>query len=152
MTDIKKIKRAALVIFCVMSVSLLLHLAEIIFTTVLFATRDTLCTPISIILMFLSLLVVLFWLINSWAFLHSIKKNETPFTLKNVRRLKVIALALILFNISNIAGVLFSQNWEQILGPIIHNIFTLLAGLVIYSVALVFQYGIALQTQVDETL
>ena len=94
--------------------------------------------------------------------LSAIKAEETPFQHKNVKRLKTIALLLILFEpLSFILGLIHLR-----FSPIAADLFdgpawlaymnfsgiVLMAGLIIYCVSLVLQYGVSLQTQVDETL
>lgn len=86
------------------------------------------------------------------ALLRSIWTDETPFHFTNVRRMKVLALLLILFwPYGNL--VIWCQ--VRLTGRTFSSVSpgaSFLAGLGIYCVALVFQYGVALQTQSDETL
>jgi len=159
MADIGKIKRAALVAFCVVSVPLLLYLAHLVYVFIILGMSwdgfiaGTLI-PVSIVLVALS---------ASLALLRSIRKEETPFNLKNVKRLKVIAVMLILLEPYT---YIFQRIWWHF-NPLIivdeygeHSMTAIMnqfgaviaAGLVIYCVALVFQYGISLQNQADETL
>jgi len=161
MTDIKKIKRTALVVFCVVSVSLLLHLAHIAYSIWLkvapAALEITSWTAPTVIASFLATPILLVSLVISLALLHTIRKEDTPFTLRNVKRLKVIALMLILLEpVSFLAERIFFHfmSWGD--GMIVVTTtqagFILSIGLITYCIALVFQYGIALQDQVDETL
>jgi len=159
MTDIRKIKRTALVVFCVVSVSLLLHLAHIAYSIWLMAGSVNMVdwnTP-AVIASFLATPILLASLVISLILLHTIRKEDTPFTLRNVKRLKVIALMLILLEpVSFLAERIFFHfmSWGD--GMIVVTTtqagFILSVGLITYCIALVFQYGIALQDQVDETL
>lgn len=89
------------------------------------------------------------------ALLRSIWTEETPFLMKNVRWLKLLALALLLFEPvcklaawcqRGITGHMFLYNTENIW------FFFYPMAIIIYILALVFQYGVVLQTQADETL
>ena len=87
------------------------------------------------------------------ALLRSIWTEETPFLMKNVRWLKLLALALLLSE-----PVCKFSIWcqQRVVGRTIFNtdvgmIFYPMA-VIAYILALVFQYGVVLQTQADETL
>ena len=92
--------------------------------------------------------------------LYSVRQAASPFCNKNVKKLKVIAGLLIVFE----PYFYLSQRFFGRLFPIVMEDGTsivtvtrlggivLVAGLIVYCVALVFQYGISLQNQVDETL
>jgi len=91
--------------------------------------------------------------------LRSMKSDETPFNRKNVKRLKAMAILLVIYEP-------YLYLYTFILGklhPIVIGDFTVeprstlsgmfvIAGIVVYCVALVFEYGISLQRQFDETL
>jgi len=92
--------------------------------------------------------------------LFSIRRDETPFMIKNVKKLKILAMLIVAFEVCRLItervfnrffSIIIDDNTlivvESFSGGIVIS-----AGLVIYAVALVFQYGISLQTQVDETL
>ena len=86
--------------------------------------------------------------------LRSLWTEETPFLMKNVRRMKALALALVLFE----PCIRLLVYWQvQFTGSTNINFgatpgFFLPAAAVVYCLALVFQYGVILQTQADETL
>ena len=87
------------------------------------------------------------------ALLRSIWTEETPFLMKNVRWLKLLALALLL---SEPVCKISSWCQQRVVGRTIFNtdvgmIFYPMA-VIAYILALVFQYGVVLQTQADETL
>lgn len=87
------------------------------------------------------------------ALLRSIWTEETPFLMKNVRRLKLLALAL-LFSEPICKLAIWCQRHftgHQIFNTEIGWLFYPMA-IIIYILALVFQYGVVLQTQADETL
>ena len=99
----------------------------------------------------------------SLTFLFSIRKNESPFNHKTVKKLKVIAILLIIFEVQytiaqHINPIAFFEGYledgtEVYSTAIVHwSGFVVVAGLVVYCVALILQHGISLQTQVDETL
>jgi len=109
---------------------------------------------------FASIPILLTSLLISFNLLNSIRKEETPFTKKNVTKLKAIALLLIAYEIYLIISqrIIFSVFFrfanpnhifvmETSLGGVV-----IVLGLIVYLIALVFEYGIVLQNQADETL
>ena len=79
------------------------------------------------------------------------KNGESPFTMDNVHHLRMIALymllALVLGEIveSVLTGILNCEVNEEALGSI-------LSVIIVYALLFVFEYGVKLQEQVDETL
>ena len=109
---------------------------------------------------FVSVPIMAASLIVSLSLLNSIRKEETPFTKKNTTKLKIVALLLIAYEVCVIISqrILYSiffrfENprhtvlFETSLGGVI-----IVLGLVVFCITLVFEYGITLQNQVDETL
>jgi hypothetical protein len=105
----------------------------------------------------LTSIIFLFILFLSAKFLQTLKK-KTPFLHKNVKRLKIISILLIavepvqflLQKIGNFVRPSIDGTKEVIFtsfGGII-----LAMGLVVFCLALVFEYGVELQKQSDETL
>ena len=99
-------------------------------------------------------------LIVSLSLLNSIRKEETPFTKKNTTKLKIVALLLIAYEIYVIISgrILYSlffrfenPNYTVLFETSLGGVIVVL-GLVVYCIALVFEYSISLQNQVDETL
>jgi len=157
MTDTKKIKRTASVLFSVASLVLLWFTIQAIRGFVLnTATRHT----ANIVIFSIGVLIVLSTLVIALVLLFSTRRDETPFNLKNIKRLKAIALLLVVLE----PHMLLSQWVLNKYSPIVlsDNITVsvhtslgggvFVAGLVVYCIALVFEYGISLQKQVDETL
>jgi len=92
--------------------------------------------------------------------LYSIRKDETPFTSKNVVKLKAIAILLVVLEIYRFAAerilnsffpIILADNTQIVVESFSGGI-VITIGLVVYGIALVFNYGISLQHQVDETL
>lgn len=86
-------------------------------------------------------------LINSLQLLFGIRKNETPFTDKNGKKIRRISIMLMLLE----PLVLLSQwvcgkPFPEISGTIF------CAGLILFNVSLLFSYGAHLQQESDETL
>lgn len=86
--------------------------------------------------------------------LRSLWTEETPFLMKNVRRMKALALVLALYEPClrllvhwqvRFTGAT-NVSWGAAPGVLLP------AAAVVYCLALVFQYGVILQTQADETL
>ena len=87
------------------------------------------------------------------ALLRSIWTEETPFLMKNVRWLKLLALALLLSEPICKLSIWCQRHFagHQIFNTEIGWLFYPMA-VIAYILALVFQYGVVLQTQADETL
>ena len=87
------------------------------------------------------------------ALLRSIWTEETPFLMKNVRWLKLLALALLLSEPICKLSIWCQRHFtgHQIFNTEIGRLFYPMA-VIAYILALVFQYGVVLQTQADETL
>ena len=87
------------------------------------------------------------------ALLRSIWTEETPFLMKNVRWLKLLALALLLSEPICKLAIWCQRHFtgHQIFNTEIGWLFYPMA-IINYILALVFQYGVVLQTQADETL
>lgn len=86
--------------------------------------------------------------------LRSLWTEETPFLMKIVRRMKALALVLALYEPClrllvywqvRVTGAT-NVNWGAAPGVLLP------VAAVVYCLALVFQYGVILQTQADETL
>ena len=104
--------------------------------------------------------IMLASLIIGFSLLNSIRKDETPFLRKNVTKLKVVAILLIAFELymlisQRIINTLFFRfadpNMTYVIEVSLGGVVVVL-GLVVFCIALVFEYGISLQNQVDETL
>ena len=86
--------------------------------------------------------------------LRSLWTEETPFLMKNVRRMKALALVLALYE----PCLRLLVYWQvRVTGATNVNFgaapgILLPVAAVVYCLALVFQYGVILQTQADETL
>lgn len=101
--------------------------------------------------------------------LWSVRADETPFTRKNVRRLKGVSMLLVGAEVWEVIwGLVFSTFIARAGGSKFFPVSTsvggviafpnamggviIVVGVLIYCVALVFQYGMALQQESDETL
>ena len=170
MSEVRKIKRVSAALFVIVSLVLLHFIVRNAIDTVRMVNvapplgfEFTWNIPVALA-QIVPMLIMAVSLVMSLLLLHAIRKEESPFHLGNVKRLKVIAALLIVMEPSVfIAGRIFNRYNAFVIGANefgditleIHTRvdgFILTTGLIIYCIALVFQYGIALQTQVDETL
>ena len=156
MSDIKKIKRTAIGVFFVVCAIIIYHLIMNTLSIWVILSHDLMpMFNVQIIILLITLIVISFysWFI-SLMLLLAIKKDETPFNLKNVKRLKIIAIVLVIYEpIFIILNQIQYRHYEiQHESGIMFTGLLMTAGLIVYCVALVFQYGISLQNQVDETL
>ncbi len=83
--------------------------------------------------------------------LFGMKNGETPFTMANVHHLRMISLYMLLALVIGeiveavLTGILNCEVNEEALGSI-------LSVIIVYALSFVFEYGVKLQEQVDETL
>lgn len=92
--------------------------------------------------------------------LKSIEKEYTPFNRSNVKKLKILSFLLLMFEplyfISmKVVGAirpLILENGQRVTSFISFGGVFFALGLVVFCLALVFEYGIELQKQSDETL
>lgn len=171
MDNSKKLKRIVLALFIIVSVLLLWFVVDLVkalffnevsseFSIVI--EWDILGVASNIVVV----LIVFSTLLLTLVLLHSTRTAETPFLMKNVKLLRAIAALLVFFEpfmyftqwlydrsqsmiIDEGNGMLTSVFYET---HISYGGFILTAGLVVYCVSVVFEYGISLQKQADETL
>ena len=157
MANILKIKKAAIALFAAVSLVLLWFIIQTVRGVML--NKGEWYAP-SIATFCLGALILAATLVFALTLLHSIRKDETPFNRKNVARLKIIAVLLIVLEpYMLIAQWVFHKFYPIILSDgtsiEMHSSMggtILVTGLVVYCISLVFDYGISLQKQVDETL
>lgn len=157
MADIKKIKRTALVLFAMASLVLLWF---IIHTVRGFVLNTAEWYAASVAVFSIGVLIMSSTLVIALILLFATRKDETPFNLKNVGRLKAIAVLLVVLEPYQFVSEWVSNKYYPIFlnDNTVVSVHTswggciLVAGLVVYCVSLVFEYGISLQKQVDETL
>ena len=157
MTDIKKIKMTAIGVFFVICAIIIYQLIMLTLSIWQIISYNLMSIfNVQIIILLITLITISFssWVI-SLILLLAIKKDETPFNLKNVKRLKIIAIILVLYEpiyiiLNQVQYRHYEIPYES--SGIMFTGLLITAGLIVYCVALVFQYGITLQNQVDETL
>ena len=156
MSNTKRIKRVASVFLIMISVLILWIITRQVISLIGFSGWDA----VTFILTIVGYVIVLGSLVIALSLLCSIRKDESPFNCMNVKRLKTIAVLLVLFEpyffiaqlIHNRKFPLVSSDGNTVLVRTTLNGLVVVVGLIVYCVALVFEYGISLQKQVDETL
>ena len=164
MEKIDKIKRAALVLFVVVSLILLYNIilaSRVAFTGYAVPIGETL-NPVKIVFDVIRVLIVLSILTCAMVLLRAIKKDETPFNIKNVKLLKSVAFLTAVLDPYEIVASRIPTFLPKIdiSGLYRFELATtflpsgcfFVAGIVVYCVSLIFKYGISLQKQFDETL
>jgi len=100
--------------------------------------------------LFLQLIAVLsgiLAIVNSMRLLFGIQKGETPFTLANGARIRRIGIMLMLIEpLLVVSKLIAGEKLYEIYG------ITFVAGVIMYNVSLLFDYGTHLQQESDETL
>ena len=176
MDKTRKIRRTAVIVFVIINVFFILQTiqrANLILLRVGFIHAYT---PSFTVFLSLTLHIGLF--ILCFLLLRTIIKNTTPFKKNAVVLLKIIALLFILIDVQGVMNVIYHNHLRNNPNPILHTSYiahddtgqavgyaaaidtttiwfgglALIAGLIIYLIALVLKHGISLQTQVDETL
>ena len=156
MTDKKRINRIAIMLMGIVFLVLLWLVVEAIRGVVQSNTWNAALITHFVIGLFITLGALVIALI----LLSSIRKAESPFNQKNVKCLKIIALLLIVYEpyyflasrvIQNLFPIIFDNGYTVVVRSSLGGV-VLVAGLVAYCISLVFQYGISLQEQIDETL
>ena len=155
MTNTKRIRRAATVMLGIIIIVFLssnIYQAKIAIAIIPVLEWDMFLIITSII----SALFLIVLMVTGICLLNSIRKDESPFNRKNVLRLKIIAVLMIAIEpyvkLTTFIFLRFFHDGTGDFGIMSNGGFILVSGLVVYSIALVFDYGISLQTQVDETL
>ena len=157
MKDIKNLKKAAIALFIAVSVMLLLFTFQTLRDTARYTSG--LNAP-SVATALIGVLILAASMVFALTLLSTIRKDETPFSPKNVRHLKVIAALLVILEPYLLAAQWCLHRFYPIVlsdGTTVETHSTMggtifAAGFVVYCVALVFEYGIILQQQADETL
>ena len=168
MSDIVKFRRVALVLSVIIGLVILWFLYQqargmyVVFTSGarIYGGLEENIFYSFLAINYASIPIMLSSLIIGYSLLHSIRKEESPFIKKNATKLKIIAILLVVFELFVIISqeILFrfffrfenqSDSFliETSLGGVV-----IVMGLIVYCIALVFEYGISLQNQVDETL
>lgn len=157
MVTIKKIKRVAFVLFAAVSLVSLWFIIDSVRSLLLITSE---WNAVSVAFTSIGALITLLILIIALITLYSTKADETPFNRKNVKRLRAMAILLAIYEpFFLIYQLVFQKLYPIVLADgtsvTVHSSMggvVLVAGLVVFCVSLVFEYGISLQQQVDETL
>ena len=165
MSETKKIKRVSTVVFGIISVIFFTYLIRAVTSIAANFSYDPPTIPVffswdalDITATLIGVLIFSISFIVSLSLLLSIRKDETLFNRKTVKKLKVIAILFIVFEAHSFIAqrispiVLFEDAYTRVQVMIPLHGFMLAAGLVVYCVSLILGYGISLQKQVDETL
>ena len=86
--------------------------------------------------------------------MKAISKERTPFTIKNVKYIKIISILVFIAGLAVpvIENLVVNITYPEIESSISINFFMVLAAVAMYCLSLVFQYGVYLQTESDQTL
>lgn len=86
--------------------------------------------------------------------MKAISKERTPFTIKNVKYIKIISILVFIAGLAIpiIENLVVKITYPEVESSISINFFMVLAAIAMYCLSLVFQYGVYLQTESDQTL
>ena len=176
MNNTEKIKGVAVFVFVIFSVLFFVQTVQMIRWSipVFYTPWDGFSLvgiyPLHLIFIFVGLALHIVLYTICFLLLRTILKNETPLRKKTTIFLKIIAL---FFIFRDVEGIIFSFyayfqfiSWGHtgICSYTGENLtllatsflwfggFSIIAGFIIYLISLVIDYGVSLQTQVDETL
>ena len=164
MKETKKLKRTALVLGGITGILLLIYLFNTIRMVKFWGLYDlepdffgglTVSGGVSYVvynvIIIATLTITLTMFISIW-------RGETPFKRGIVNRLRIIALLLVVFEIywfisERVHPLRFyvGEDYSIVIRTPLHG-YVLVAGLTVFCISLILQFGITLQTQVDETL
>lgn len=119
-----------------------------------FNSGDASLNLLNEIVFFITVVITVVILTVVYQLMNAISKGRTPFTIQNVKYIKSIAVLLLIlgvvvtilnltFSLTNTAGMEYDANIE---------VTPMLAAIVVYCISLVFQYGVVLQEESDQTL
>lgn len=100
-----------------------------------------------IILVVILLTTIIIAIVSSLQLLMSIRKDESPFTENNGKKIRTIGISLMLIEPVDIILTLVQSSSLSVGSGI-----TFSAGIVMYCISLVFRYGCELQQESDETI
>lgn len=100
-----------------------------------------------IILVVILLTTIIIAIVSSLQLLMSIRKDESPFTENNGKKIRTIGISLMLIEPVDIILTLVQSGSLSVGSGI-----TFSAGIVMYCISLVFRYGCELQQESDETI
>ncbi len=148
---LNKIKKYAKYATWMMTILICAHLLSSIFAYIDMAFESEYI--LSYISSFVLTAIALIACVNGILLLRGITKSESPFNRKNVNRLRLISIMLLIYEpimyiLNHVANLLHPEETVHVsFGWVVF-----MAGAVMVCVTMVFEYGVALQTQVDETL
>ncbi|MEG0774115.1 DUF2975 domain-containing protein [Clostridium sp.] len=158
---IKKISKAMLMFVRVLMIAVVTY--AVYFTITGFSVNNNIGLLREMMALFASSITV-FLMIGILAvvsmLLKSIEKEYTPFNSNNVKKLKILSLLLLMFEpvhfisikIVDVLRPVILENGQKITTFISFGGVIFSLGLVVFCLALIFDYGIELQKQSDETL
>lgn len=109
--------------------------------------------PIMIILITTSIIMLLVLAII-YKLMKAISKERTPFTIKNVKYIKSISILVLIAGLAVpvLENLVMKIVYPEIESSVSINFFMVLAAIAMYCLSLVFQYGVYLQNESDQTL
>ena len=159
MSETKRIKKTAPVLLIIVGAVILLFAIQLV-RAIVFNIEGSGWNAFTVVSHIIGIIFVLALLGIGANLLYSIRKDATPFDKKNVIKLKAIAILLIVYEpyyylaeylMNRFRPIILSDGSLITLSSPLNGVI-FVTGLVMYCVALIFQYGISLQNQVDETL
>ena len=109
--------------------------------------------PIMIILITTSIIMLLVLAIV-YKLMKAISNERTPFTIKNVKYIKSISILILIAGLAVpvLENLVMKIAYPEAESSISINFFMVLAAIAMYCLSLVFQYGVYLQNESDQTL
>lgn len=156
LSKLKSTTRVFTIIAGIILLALVLYGGFSLFKVSLSSTASVLQLITNLLLLLISVIIM----VNVILLLHNISSCETPFTVKNVSKLKWISIFLIAFEpISMLMQFIINKtilltSSENVVATTFTSFggMIFVTGLAALGLTMVFRYGVELQRQADETL
>lgn len=156
LSKLKSTTRVFTIIAGIILLALVLYGGFSLFKVSLSSTASVLQLITNLLLLLISVIIM----VNVILLLHNISSGETPFTVKNVSKLKWISIFLIAFEpISMLMQFIINKtilltSSENVVATTFTSFggMIFVTGLAALGLTMVFRYGVELQRQADETL
>lgn len=96
-----------------------------------------------------SAIIFIFILVIVKKVLSSLEKNNTPFVLENVKKFKLMAVLMLVIEPIQMVLLLIENHSLQLS---LSDGLVFISGIILLAISVIFEYGISLQQDIDETL
>ncbi len=157
LTSKETIRRMSLVATFIMAIYLLSPIVDFVRGVITgWNAADTVATGSSVVMVvqtFVMLALAVVLIFTAFRLLGSLRKEETPFTEVNGKRIRNMSFVLIVIEpVTILFNIISNALNKEVFVVQSFGGMMLAAGFVMYCISLVFRYGCELQQESDETL